>query len=84
MTLGEAFERLQEVKPRIKVGKSKFCSLKPKWIKLIAPFDGCACAYHTNPSLMLDSCNQFTGTSTILTEIVVCQTPTESCFSQVF
>lgn len=41
MTLMEAYQQLIKINPSIRVGKSKFCSLRPKWIKTTTPHDVC-------------------------------------------
>lgn len=39
MTLMEAYQQFIEKNPSMRVGKSKFCSLKLKWIKTTTPHD---------------------------------------------
>ena len=39
MTLREAYQIFIQENPTMRVGKSKFCSIKPKWIKTTTPHD---------------------------------------------
>jgi hypothetical protein len=41
MTLMEICQLFIQKNPSMKVGKSKFCSLKPRWIKTTTPHDVC-------------------------------------------
>ena len=69
----------------MRVGKSKFCSLRPNWIKKITPHDGCACVYHQNPTLMITAWNRTNGQAIDLKEIisqVVCSTSDSTCYSR--
>ncbi len=42
MTLMEAYQLFVEKNPTMRIGKSKFCSLRPKWIKTTTPHDVCS------------------------------------------
>jgi hypothetical protein len=39
MTLRVAYQIFIQENPTMRVGKSKFCSIKPKWIKTTTPHD---------------------------------------------
>ena len=41
MTLMEAYQQFIQTNPSMRVGKSKFCSLRSKWIKTTTPHDVC-------------------------------------------
>lgn len=55
--LNELFVKFKETYPDIKIGRSKFCELRPKWC-IIAGASGthsvCVCSYHQNVKLMID------------------------------
>ena len=55
----------------MRVGKSKFCSLRPKWIKTITPHDGCACVYHQNLTLLITAWNRINCDSVDLKGLIV-------------
>ena len=52
MTVGQAFtfflEKLKDENRSTFVSKTIFYSLRPKWVKILAPHDVCACIYHAN------------------------------------
>ena len=56
-SLKEAFALFQEEYPTIKIGLSKFCTLRPEQVKLSAetPSNVCTCIYHQNFILALDA-----------------------------
>lgn len=83
MTLYEAYQQFLQKNPTIRVGKSKFCSLRPKWIKTITPHDGCACVYHQNPTLLITAWNRISHASADLKELIselVCSTSLPECY----
>lgn len=55
--LNELFVKFKETYPDVKIGRSKFCELRPKWC-IIAGASGthsvCVCSYHQNVKLMID------------------------------
>lgn len=55
--LNELYVKFKETYPNIKIGRSKFCDLRPKWC-IIAGASGthsvCVCSYHQNVKLMID------------------------------
>ena len=55
MSLQEAYNKFKEEHPIIKVGLSKFCELRPPYIKLFdhLPHQVCLCSYHENVRLLL-------------------------------
>lgn len=57
MTLSEAYNCFKEDHPEIKIGKSKFASLRPQWVFLSSqtPQNVCGCRYHENVFLMLEA-----------------------------
>lgn len=71
MTLFEAYQLFLQKEPNMRVGKSKFSSLRPKWIKTITPLDACACVYHQNPSLIITAWNRITHDALDLTGLII-------------
>ena len=53
MTISEAFESFRTEFPSVKIGRSKFFSLRPKEVKPESPHDVCVCIYHENMALLL-------------------------------
>lgn len=49
----EMFRIFREKNPHIKVGKTKFYELRPKWVKIHPPQDTCLCVYCENFRLIL-------------------------------
>ncbi|CAF1368187.1 unnamed protein product [Rotaria sp. Silwood1] len=83
MSLREAYQIFIQENPTMHVGKSKFCSIKPKWIKTTTPHDSCVCEHHQNPELLLNVMNRlisFRLTLSSLVEMMVCQNSTVDCF----
>jgi MarR-like DNA-binding transcriptional regulator SgrR of sgrS sRNA len=85
MTLYEAYQQFLQNEPSMRVGKSKFCSLRPKWVKTITPHDGCACVYHENPTLLITAWNRINRCTVDLKGLlneVVCRTFTQKCYAR--
>jgi hypothetical protein len=85
MSLFEAYQQFIQKEPNMRVGKSKFCSLRPNWIKTITPHDGCACVYHQNPTLMITAWNRINGQAIDLKGLisaVICSTTDSACYSR--
>jgi hypothetical protein len=53
MTISQAFESFRTEFPSVKIGRSKFFSLRPKEVKPESPHDVCVCIYHENIALLL-------------------------------
>ena len=54
--LKEAHYLFQQQHPEIKVGLSKFCSLRPEWVRTVnssGAHNVCVCIHHQNPKLMI-------------------------------
>ena len=60
LTLKELFQQFKIQHPDIKIGFSKFCTLRPKWC-VVAGSAGthavCVCLIHENPKLLIESGN---------------------------
>ena len=85
MILFEAYQQFIKKEPHRRVGKSKFSSLKPKWVKTTTPHDGCACVYHQNPVLLLNTWNRMNHSKIELTELitrVICYVPCSTCYTR--
>ena len=50
MTVFEAYQCFKEENPEVDIGKSKFSSLRPKWVlrSFDMPRNVCECKYHQN------------------------------------
>ena len=57
MTLSEAYNCFKADHPDVQIGKSKFASLRPKWVFLSSqmPENVCGCRYHKNVFLLLEA-----------------------------
>ena len=57
MTLLEAYQCFKNDYPDIKIGKAKFCELRPKYVMLLSdtPKNVCLCQYHENMELLLSA-----------------------------
>lgn len=53
LTIGETFEKFKIMYPNIKIGRSKFYSLRPSWVKEKTPHESCLCIQHSNADLLL-------------------------------
>ena len=52
MTVLEAFRTFEKRFPHL-VGRSTFCALRPREVKIASPHDTCMCIYHENMNLLL-------------------------------
>lgn len=79
--LSELYSAFKEKNPGIKVGFSKFCSLRPKWCILTdAPgtHSVCVCAHHQN-AVLLVSAVDWDFTYKDLMKVLVCDTSNLEC-----
>lgn len=53
LTIGETFEKFKNMYPNTIVGRSKFYSLRPSWVKEKTPHESCLCIQHSNADLLL-------------------------------
>lgn len=78
--LNELFTELKKENPGIKIGKSKFCELRPKWC-IVAGASGthnlCVCLYHQNVKL-INGANLRVDYKDLL-EVLVCKTDNYNC-----
>lgn len=90
MNLNEAFEIFKSENPGLKIGFSKFASVRPNECVLASSAHGihttCVCVYHQNVKLIFDSLkSQFDlkayniETYRNMMEILLCETVTEKC-----
>lgn len=79
--LNELFVKFKETFPQIKIGRSKFCELRPKWC-IIAGASGthsvCVCSYHQNVKLMIDGA-KLNVDYTDLLEALACNVNKHEC-----
>ena len=54
MSLGETCTAFKEDHATSWIGRSKFSSFRPKWIKIKCPMQNCLCSYHENYCLLLE------------------------------
>jgi hypothetical protein len=53
LTIGETFEQFKMKYPNLEIGRSKFFSLRPVWVRERTPHESCLCIYHENADLLL-------------------------------
>lgn len=56
--INELFKKFKDTHPELKIGRSKFCELRPKWCVLPGPkgtHSVCVCAIHQNLKLMANA-----------------------------
>ena len=54
LTINETFEQFKMNYPDLQIGRSKFFSLRLKWVRERTPHETCLCIYHENASLLLE------------------------------
>ena len=54
ISVGEAFQMFKQEYPNSEIGRSKFYSLRPKWVKIKNPLQSCLCVYHETYYLLLE------------------------------
>ncbi len=84
MSLGEAHELA--IKEGISISRSKFCSLRPKHIKLMEerPHNVCVCVTHENVRMLLEVLKDHTdlpGCLTKFTDQLVCDSSSKKCMT---
>ena len=84
MTLQEAHHLFKDEHPSIRIGRSKFCSLRPDTVMLTGdmPHNLCICKHHANISLLLEglsSITQLPKTHNDLMDKIVCDTQQQDC-----
>jgi len=57
LTIGETFEQFKMKYPNLEIGRSKFFSLRPAWVREGTPHESCLCIYHENADLILQVSN---------------------------
>ena len=81
INLAEMYAEFKKVNPGIKIGLSKFCSLKPKWC-VYAGASGthsvCVCTHHQNAKLLVDAISWELDYKTLMGK-VVCDTENNMC-----
>lgn len=86
MSLREAYHKLKDQYPSLKVGLSKFCDLRPVHVKLFdqLPHQVCVCSYYENVRLLLVALKEHTTLNTDFTafiEQVVCDPSAKVCMT---
>lgn len=83
LTVGETFEKFKTLHPDIKIGRSKFFSLKPSWVRDRTPHKNCLCIQHANADLLLQAVRNSLQSHVAMDELVqesVCKSPSEKCY----
>lgn len=60
-TVRESYSLFKQENPQMKIGLTKFYTLRPKWVLLTAPANSCLCIYCENFQLMLNALAKFTN-----------------------
>ena len=79
--LSELYTSFKDKYPNLKIGFSKFCTLRPKWCVLAGPsgtHSVCVCSIHQNAILLVDAVN-WECTYKDLIEKVVCDSDNKIC-----
>lgn len=80
-SLNELYILFKEKHPEMKIGRSMFCSLRPKWCVLpgsSGTHSVCVCKYHQNMKLMIEAA-KINATYKDLLKLLVCDMNNESC-----
>ena len=87
LTLLELYAVFKAENPDIKIGKSKFCSLRPKNVLLSSetPHNICLCTYHENIIMILEALHKYSQKmiplySSSFRDQMVCENATTSCW----
>ena len=81
LTLGETYEIFKTENPSIKIGRSKFCELRPDYICLRhqTPSNLCLCIYHENIRLILQAIKQLPNYTSEFVKLIICDGDIEDC-----
>ena len=83
----EAYNLWKTENPLVKMGKSKFADLRPKFVQLTSqlPRNVCVCKYHANFILLLESLHRFDWNFPLynehFTSAIVCVEPNDGCWN---
>ena len=53
LTIGETYEKFKQKHSDIKIGRSKFCALRPDWVREKSTHENCLCLQHANINLLI-------------------------------
>lgn len=53
LTIGETYEKFKQKHADIKIGRSKFCALRPVWVREKSTHENCLCLQHANIDLLI-------------------------------
>jgi hypothetical protein len=53
LTITETYQKFKQTHRDIKVGRSKFCALKPAWVRAKSTHENCLCLQHANIDLLI-------------------------------
>ncbi|XP_071839778.1 uncharacterized protein [Apostichopus japonicus] len=80
-SLKELYAAFEQNHPNVKIGFSKFCSLRPKWCVLVGSsgtHSVCVCTIHQNVELMVSALKSDTDTHKLV-EMMVCDRDNKEC-----
>lgn len=79
--LNELFSLFKQTYPNLKIGRSLFCSLRPKWCVLpgsTGTHSVCVCKYHQNVKLIIEGAKLNVSYKDLM-EYLVCNIEKDSC-----
>ena len=53
LTISETYQKFKQKYTHIKIGRSKFCALKPAWVRAKSTHENCLCLQHANINLLI-------------------------------
>ena len=53
LTISETYQKFQQQYSHIKIGRSKFCALRPAWVRAKSTHENCLCLQHANIDLLI-------------------------------
>lgn len=81
-SIRESYSLLMKTYPDIKIGLTKFYTLRPKWVKISPYRDQCVCAICANFQLVVASVNNASSrafSEKDITSLCICSNPSEAC-----
>ena len=53
LAIGETYEKFKQKHTDVKIGRSKFCALRPDWVREKSTHENCLCLQHANINLLI-------------------------------
>lgn len=79
LNINELYVQFKLKYPNIKIGFSKCCELRPKWIVTVGMHSVCVCQYHQNVKLLVHAIPNLTLNYKELMEKMVCNLESKEC-----